>query len=53
MDQLDHNGDTPIHMAARLNKVDCMKILLRGGGKAHFGKSESAKSHKVTTREGI
>ncbi|XP_071804297.1 arf-GAP with SH3 domain, ANK repeat and PH domain-containing protein 1-like isoform X1 [Asterias amurensis] len=53
MDQLDHNGDTPIHLAARLNKVDCMKILLRGGGKAHFENSHGETSLDIVVRNGF
>lgn len=26
--ELDKNGDQPAHIAARLNHVDCMKVLI-------------------------
>ncbi|XP_022101449.1 arf-GAP with SH3 domain, ANK repeat and PH domain-containing protein 1-like isoform X3 [Acanthaster planci] len=52
MDQCNHNGDTPLHLAARLNKVDCVKILLRGGGKPTAENTIGETSLDIVARNG-
>jgi ankyrin repeat protein len=38
---IDSNGDQPDHIAARLNRIDCLKVLIeydaRLGRKNYFG----------------
>ncbi|XP_038051345.1 arf-GAP with SH3 domain, ANK repeat and PH domain-containing protein 1-like isoform X3 [Patiria miniata] len=52
MDQFNHSGDTPFHLAARQNKADCVKILLRGGAKPSTENANGETALDIVIRNG-